>query len=190
MRLKYTHTQKIEHMYKGYENIFRSMAQQRGGVINPLSTILHHLSATKRDYSVHTELINTSISSLSNWVIYQWSERMCNKEHKATPFHPYFHRFWRSVCYWQIFYVDLYECYLRLHWESKVEQSHCCLPLKNQRNSQILIKLSLIRSRPTTYGSRYLRVRYGKSKIFLTAFCHTVHISSNDFLDRSHCWEP
>ena len=41
----------------------------------------HRLSMRKKN-SVHTELIKTSISSLWN----QWSERMCNKEHKSNPF--------------------------------------------------------------------------------------------------------
>ena len=27
-------------------------------------------------------------------------------------------------------------------------------------------------------------------KIILTAVCHAVHISSNDLLERPHCWEP
>ena len=40
----------------------------------------------EKNYSVHTELINTSISSLWNWGIYQWSARIFNKEHKSNPF--------------------------------------------------------------------------------------------------------
>ena len=86
----HTYTQEsIEHKYKQYENIYRSVAQQSCGVKNPLSTNLHHLSVREKDYLIHRGLINTSIPSLWNWGIYQWSERMCNKEHKSKPFSPF-----------------------------------------------------------------------------------------------------
>ena len=65
IQFKYTHTNKKnkEHKYKGFEHNYRSMAQQSRWVINPLSTILHHLSVNKKIFSTYR--VNKHINSLS-----------------------------------------------------------------------------------------------------------------------------
>ena len=64
---------------------------QFNGTTKSLShkSTFHNLAPLIREektYSLHTELINTSISYLWNWGIYQWSARIFNKEHKSKPF--------------------------------------------------------------------------------------------------------
>ena len=188
----HTYTQKNkEHKYKGDEHIYRSMAQQSGWVINPLSTILHHLSVKEKYYSVHTELINTSISSLWNWGIYQWSARMFNKEYKSNPFPLSFSLVLAEFLLLTNFLFRPIGVLLKTALKAKSWTIALLLDIiESQKFLNLLIKLSRICSHPTTYGSRYLCVRYGKLKILLTAFCRAVYISSNDLLKRSHCWEP
>ena len=55
IQFKYTHTntKSKEHKYKGFEHNYSSMAQQSRWVINPLSTILHHLSEKKKIFSTY-----------------------------------------------------------------------------------------------------------------------------------------
>ena len=184
IQFKYTHTntKSKEHKYKGFEHNYRSMAQQSRWVINPQSTMLHHLSEKKKKYSVHTELINTSISSLWNWGIYQWSARMFNKQHKSNPFPFSFSSVLAEFLLLINFLFRPIGVLLKIALKAKSWTIALLLDIKESKKFlNLLIKLSRICSHPTIYGSRYLCVRYGKLKILLTAFCHAVHISSNDF---------
>ena len=136
------------------------MTHQSGRVINPLSTVLPHLSVRKKDYSVHTELINKLIASFWNWGIYQWSRRMCNKEHKgkSNPFSLSFSSVLAEFLLLTNFLFRPTEMLLKTALKTKSWTIALLLDIRESKKFlNLLIKLSLIHvcSHPTTDDSRY-----------------------------------
>ena len=130
-------------------------------------SIFHNLSPriSEGKKSVPTELIYTSISSLWNWRIYQWSGRMRNKEHKSNPFALSFSSVLAEFLLLTNFLFRPIGVLFKTALKAKVGTIALLLDIKaSKKFLNLLIKLSRICPHITTYGSRYLCVQCGKLK--------------------------